>query len=325
MSNVIQIRHGSGIPTGDDLAHAYELGFSTTDKNLYINNVTSIERIGIQVSWGSTDPDSGAGLAGDIYFKMSGDEIIAAYVKIGSNWVALPTGGGGASVYIGTEDPASSLGEDGNLYVKYHLNEDDEPVTDTFYVKISGSWCPISTSGGVTYLELTAEAYASLTPEEKNNGTMYFVTDANIEDTPYIDLSAAQYSVLTNAEKMNGDLYFFNDNKQPVVNAMHNYSTTEHIVGTWIDGSDICERTIYIPNISISGSTTLTVESGFNDFLISATGVYISPDNITLYMIPEGRLRVFVNSSHELKLEAINGGSFNGGKGYLTIQYTKAS
>lgn len=103
----------------------------------------------------------------------------------------------------------------------------------------------------------------------------------------------------------------------------HEYSTTEKVVGTWIDGSNVYERTIYIPSISISGSTTLTVESGFNDFLISATGVYISPDEVTLYMIPEGRIRVFVNSSHELKLEAINSGSFNGGKGYLTIQYIK--
>lgn len=105
--------------------------------------------------------------------------------------------------------------------------------------------------------------------------------------------------------------------------SLHEYSTTEKVVGKWIDGSDVCERTIYIPSISISGSTTLTVESGFNDFLISATGVYISPDEVTLYMIPEGRIRVFVSSSHELKLEPINSGSFNGGKGYLTIQYIK--
>lgn len=101
------------------------------------------------------------------------------------------------------------------------------------------------------------------------------------------------------------------------------YSTTEKVVGKWIDGSNVYERTIYIPSISISGSESLTVESNFNNFLISATGVYISPDEVTLYMIPEGRIRVFVNASHELKLEPINSGSFNGGKGYLTIQYIK--
>lgn len=103
----------------------------------------------------------------------------------------------------------------------------------------------------------------------------------------------------------------------------HEYSTTEKVIGTWIDGSDVYEKTFYIPSISISGSDTLTVESNFNNFLISATGVYISPDNVTLYMIPEGRIRVFVNSSRELKLEAINSGTFNGGKGYLTVLYTK--
>lgn len=107
------------------------------------------------------------------------------------------------------------------------------------------------------------------------------------------------------------------------VDDSHDYSTTEKVVGTWIDGSDVYERTIYIPSISISGSESLTVESNFNSFLIAATGVYISPDNVTLYMIPEGRIRVFVNASHELKLEAINSGSFNGGKGYLTLLYVK--
>lgn len=43
--NRIQIRRGSGVPTTSAL-NSYELGFSTTVGNLYINDGTSIVRVG---------------------------------------------------------------------------------------------------------------------------------------------------------------------------------------------------------------------------------------------------------------------------------------
>lgn len=128
---------------------------------------------------GTTDPSSGTGKNGDIYIKLADGDVDSVFVKISGEWLALPTGGGsGATVYVGTTDPSPSLGENGNLYAKYHT--DTTPVVDAFYVKISGSWASVSTGGGgLVGLELTQAQYNALTPEEKMNGTVYFVTDAN--------------------------------------------------------------------------------------------------------------------------------------------------
>lgn len=40
----------------------------------------------------------------------------------------------------------------------------------------------------------------------------------------------------------------------------HTYSTTEQIVGTWIDGSDVWERTINIEEATIHGDTSFTID-----------------------------------------------------------------
>lgn len=133
----------------------------------------------ISTIFGTLDPTSAVGKNGDIYLKTSSGSITAVYAKVDNTWLALPTGGGGgATVYVGTTDPDSSLGENGNLYAKYHT--DVTPVVDAFYVKISGSWASVSTGGGgLVGLELTQTQYEALTPAEKMNGTVYFITDAN--------------------------------------------------------------------------------------------------------------------------------------------------
>lgn len=138
----------------------------------------------ISTIFGTLEPTSSVGKNGDIYLKTASGSITAVYAKVDNTWLALPTGGGGgATVYVGTTDPDSSLGENGNLYAKYHT--DVTPVVDAFFVKISGSWASVSTGGGggLVGLELTYAQYEALTPAEKLNGTVYFITDiSNIPD-----------------------------------------------------------------------------------------------------------------------------------------------
>ena len=52
------------------------------------------------------------------------------------------------------------------------------------YVKITGSWASISTGGGgLVGIDMSMTQYEALTPAEKANGTVYFITDAsNIGD-----------------------------------------------------------------------------------------------------------------------------------------------
>lgn len=108
----------------------------------------------------------------------------------------------------------------------------------------------------------------------------------------------------------------------------HHYSTDEQVVGTWIDGSTVYEKTIYVPTVSIrdaSGSTaTQTIEANFvGNNLISASGYYRSSANGDIISIPDGRFRVIINAGN-LSFEAINGGSWTGSV-YITIRYTKTS
>ena len=61
----------------------------------------------------------------------------------------------------------------------------------------------------------------------------------------------------------------------------HSYSTTEQVVGTWIDGSTIYERTIELSSSAITTANQWTTISGVtltNEDAILKTEVYLSAD-----------------------------------------------
>ena len=105
----------------------------------------------------------------------------------------------------------------------------------------------------------------------------------------------------------------------------HTYSTTEHIVGTWIDGSDIYEK-----SFEVTITETMPIieqDASYIDALISYDAVvknslgYISGVGMdaggwgfALHRNPSAQLLLYGNLS-----EAI------GGKAYVTIRYTKVT
>lgn len=106
----------------------------------------------------------------------------------------------------------------------------------------------------------------------------------------------------------------------------HTYSTTEQKVGTWIDGSDIYEKSFEV-TITQSSNPIIEQDASYIDALISYDAVvkntsgYMSGVgmddmgwNFALHRNPSEQLLIFGNVS-----EAI------GGKAYVTIRYTKAS
>ena len=104
----------------------------------------------------------------------------------------------------------------------------------------------------------------------------------------------------------------------------HSYSTTEQAVGLWVDGSTVYEKTIYISSVSLTQDAKQTIESSFvGNNILSVSGYNLSTNGTSYYSIPDGRLRVFIESG-DLKLQSINGGTWNG-EAYITIRYTKAS
>lgn len=84
-----------------------------------------------------------------------------------------------------------------------------------------------SIQGGGSHVELTQAEYDALTEEEKNNGSVYFITDTN------------------------GD----GEDFQPVI-----YSLNEREIGVWTDGKPLYERTHHIiPSSPIQPQTETTI------------------------------------------------------------------
>lgn len=115
----------------------------------------------------------------------------------------------------------------------------------------------------------------------------------------------------------------------------HTYSTTEQKVGTWIDGSDVWEKTINIEETTIHGNTSFTIDIETNiDVLIEYSLMYRdialqngrwNPlDNVTDQIgYDMYRNRLYLDSNGTLI------GEFAGSSGAVTIcgviRYTKVS
>ncbi len=96
----------------------------------------------------------------------------------------------------------------------------------------------------------------------------------------------------------------------------HNYSTTEQVVGTWIDGSTIYEQSFAITNQTISTGWTVLVSSISIAKLISGEvcvggGGYDYTWNALYYN--NGNIAVY----------NFLGGAIQSANGYVTIRYTK--
>lgn len=106
----------------------------------------------------------------------------------------------------------------------------------------------------------------------------------------------------------------------------HNYSTTEQVVGTWIDGSTIYETTIYCDSFPNNTSKTLTTPQDL-DMLIDAFGFMRSKNQVGYYRtLPfagggTNDVRVDLNGSDLLVLTFANWSDY---EGYITVRYTKS-
>ena len=84
---------------------------------------------------------------------------------------------GGASVAMGTTDPSSASGSDGDLYIKY---DGTSYAVLGFWVKINGGWRTISTGGGMAFVEITQADYNQLSYADKHSNIPYLITDGTL-------------------------------------------------------------------------------------------------------------------------------------------------
>lgn len=86
----------------------------------------------------------------------------------------------------------------------------------------------------------------------------------------HITLTQAEYDALVQAGTVDPNAYYFiSDATLP--SYAHNYSTTEQVVGTWVDGLPVYEKTFVVNNPS-TGNNTITHNISNLDMLISVSG-----------------------------------------------------
>lgn len=112
--------------------------------------------------------------------------------------------------------------------------------------------------------------------------------------------------------------------------ALHTYSSTEHVIGKWIDGSDLYEKTIVIDNPTHGDWTEIISDSNINiigyvnsaSYSLTQAGEITSIDffaNANVY----GRSLIYDNGN-SMKVEYYNSyGTLS--KYIVTIQYTKTT
>ena len=109
-----------------------------------------------------------------------------------------------------------------------------------------------------------------------------------------------------------------------------NYSTTEHEVGTWIDGSTIYEKTIAI-EVSRLAPTTYDVPADMAYMVcmegIAFSGASTSANSVALgyYVSSTDRFVAYYNASTR-KITVSDAYAWaNNGVGYITIRYVKSA
>lgn len=95
--------------------------------------------------------------------------------------------------------------------------------------------------GSALVPDITQAEYDELTPEEQNNGQIRHITDA--EETP------VPFAVVNDSKTTSANVWTAQKTKNEIDNAVetaiethenkHNYSTTETVIGKWIDGRNI--------------------------------------------------------------------------------------
>lgn len=221
-----------------------------------------------------------------------------------------------------------------------------------------------------SYKEVTQAQYNALSSAEKNNGTLYCITDAsangNLEDlgdvsitnpaandtikwnpttlrwengagggggdANYEELTQDEYDALTTEEKNNGTIYFITDAQgkgskyfAPVI-----YSETEREIGVWTDGKPLYEKTVHTGALTKDTNWHGIAHNISNiDKIISCRGIVAANDSAnTWYPIPAYRPGYSYGvclDANSTEIEYIQNWLDASPDSYVILQYTKTT
>lgn len=130
---------------------------------------------------------------------------------------------------------------------------------------------------------------------------------------------------------LNGNAVFGNVHLGEGGEDMHNYSTTEHVVGTWIDGSTLYETTVVVPKTDITIDTEVYISHGISniDTVIGIEGFckYSSDYLVMPYFSTSQNYWIMLNNINTTTFLLRFNSGFNvsdlGNNIYITLRYTK--
>lgn len=253
----------------------------------------------------------------------SGDAGKVLTVDDNGDWAPTTPSGGASSISTLTDVELTSL-TDGQI-----LKYDD----------INNKWVNADETGGGSGIgkKLTGTLIAG-------NTTVTF-SDSSITTTSLIDvytetgITPASYSVSAGSLTLTFTSQQANVGVVVLIDArgseeggsgLHEYSTTEHKVGTWIDGSDVYEITLDLNQTLSTGETTLYHGISNLDKCISVVACctynngnewlylpYLSPAYVSSYSVAIGNVN---SSTYKINVGSLFTSIENV---YVTLQYTK--
>lgn len=188
----------------------------------------------------------------------------------------------------------------------------------------------------VPIMEVTKEEYDALTEEEKAADILYIVNDPNasagdgVEAGPASkDLDMNNFRIINLADPVDGTdavtkKYVDDAVSTGVANAspIHVYSTTEKVVGKWIDGKDVYEKcvTFTTPNDGSQVSMGIRVSSVIDIKFVGLTsGNYVVDYNYN----DQYTLSVYVGPSDPILVVRALNSEYMNRQFIAIIQYTK--
>lgn len=205
-------------------------------------------------------------------------EVTPSY-NSGTKIAEIDVDGTTSNIYVPAMTGASS-GSDGASGLVPAPQDGDEDK----YLKGNGQWAEVS--GGTDYVELTQAQYDALTPAEKNNGKLYFITDGNAdtasgrsgysETVIYENTGSAQASSMTLTDDIaKYDLILFeayvnDDNRVYTISNIYRAST---IISEWNTTLLRWSPSNQYINLGYVSSTELTCYASSNMYIKRIVGL----------------------------------------------------
>lgn len=160
-------------------------------------------------------------------------------------------------------------------------------------------------------------AYTLIQPETTDVKFYLVINTSDYTFTSFKIIATVLYTKISDTELSPVSL--------PKIKSIHNYSTEEQIVGTWIDGKPIYEKVIHVENFII-GNNEIPLEN--LDTIINYSGNLIFTDypghkRVFPYIQNNNTTKVVINNYNDTKFVVASG--FNCNTIDITIQYTKTT